>query len=106
MEKKPLYSIPCNRAYYEPKNMTRRELEDGFMDLVKRLTSFQEILRRSLYKPKLSTFILLKMNLSFRKDYQRMASTYWERRKASDEAMNSELTMRTRIEHSMQVEGL
>jgi radical SAM superfamily enzyme YgiQ (UPF0313 family) len=79
MKVKPLYSIPCNKAYYEPRNMTRAELEDGYMDLVKRLASYKEILRRVLHRPGRHTLTLLKLNLSFRMDYKRMAQDYAKR---------------------------
>ena len=73
---KPLYSIPCNHAYFEPKLMSRKELEDNFMQLSKRLRSFKEVFKRSFYKFNFISFILLKMNLEFRKDHQRMELHY------------------------------
>jgi bacteriochlorophyll C12 methyltransferase len=69
---KPLYSIPCNHTYFEPKLMTRKELEDSFMQLSKRLSSYKEIVKRSFYNINILSFFLLKMNLEFRKDHQRM----------------------------------
>lgn len=73
---KPLYSIPCNHAYFEPKLMSRKELEDSFMYLSKRLSSFKEIFKRAFYNFGILSFILLKMNLEFRKDHQRMEVLY------------------------------
>jgi len=73
---KPLYSIPCNHAYFEPKLMSRRELEDSFMNLSKRLSSIKEVYKRSFYNFNILSFILLKMNLEFRKDHQRMEVLY------------------------------
>jgi hypothetical protein len=72
----PLYSIPCNHAYFEPKLMSREELEDSFMRLSKRLSSFREIFRRSSHRFNLLSFNLLKMNFEFRKDHQRMEVLY------------------------------
>jgi radical SAM superfamily enzyme YgiQ (UPF0313 family) len=72
----PLYSIPCNHAYFEPKLMSRKEFEDSFMDLSKRLSSFREIFRRSFHKFNLLSLNILKMNLEFRKDHQRMELLY------------------------------
>ncbi len=69
---KPLYSIPCNHTYFEPKLMTRKELEDSFMQLSKRLSSYKEIVKRSFHNFNLLSFFILKMNLEFRKDHQRM----------------------------------
>ena len=71
-QKKPLYSIPNNRAYFYPKSISRVELEGQFMALARRLTSFREIMRRSFYKLDLNSFLILKMNLSLRNDRLRM----------------------------------
>jgi radical SAM superfamily enzyme YgiQ (UPF0313 family) len=72
----PLYSIPNNRVYFEPKNISRRELSEGFMKLSRRLSTVTEVLRRSLYKPDLLSLQVLKMNLSFRRDCQRLEKNY------------------------------
>lgn len=73
---KPLYSIPCNHAYFEPKLLSRKELEDNFMRLSKRLSSFREVFRRSFSKLDFLSFIFLKMNLEFRKDHKRLELNY------------------------------
>ena len=72
----PLYSIPCNHAYFEPKLMSRKELEDSFMNLSERLSSFKNVFKRAFYNFNILSFILLKMNLEFRKDHQRMEVLY------------------------------
>ena len=73
---RPLYSIPCNHAYFEPKLMSRKEFEDNFMKLSKRLSTFREVLRRSFYRMDLLSFNILKMNIAFRKDHKRMEVLY------------------------------
>ncbi|MBG7631584.1 MAG: radical SAM protein [Bacteroidetes bacterium] len=72
----PLYSIPCNHAYFDPKLMSRKEIEDNFMKLSKKLSTFKEIFRRSFYRFNVLSFIFLKMNLEFRRDHQRMELHY------------------------------
>jgi radical SAM superfamily enzyme YgiQ (UPF0313 family) len=72
----PLYSIPCNHAYFEPKLMSREQLEDGFMRLSKRLSSLKEVWRRSFTKFDFLSFIFLKMNMEFRKDHKRLELLY------------------------------
>jgi radical SAM superfamily enzyme YgiQ (UPF0313 family) len=72
----PLYSIPCNHAYFEPRLMTRDELQDNFMRLSKRLSSFKEVWRRSFSKIDKLSLIFLKMNLEFRKDHKRLELLY------------------------------
>lgn len=72
----PLYSIPCNHAYFEPKLMTRKELEDNFMMLSKQLSTLSEVFRRSFNKLDLLSIIFLKMNMEFRKDHKRMELLY------------------------------
>ncbi|WP_242118855.1 B12-binding domain-containing radical SAM protein [Aestuariivivens sediminicola] len=68
----PLYSIPCNHAYFEPKLISREELESNFMTLSKRLSSLKEVWRRSFSKIDALSLIFLKMNLEFRKDHKRL----------------------------------
>lgn len=72
----PLYSIPCNHAYFEPKLMTRKELENSFMRLSKRLSSLKEVWRRSFSKMDVLSLIFLKMNMEFRKDHKRLELLY------------------------------
>ena len=72
----PLYSIPCNHAYFEPKLMSRKEMEDSFMKLSKRLSSFREVFRRSFSKVDILSLIFLKMNMEFRKDHKRLELLY------------------------------
>lgn len=71
IKKDPLYGMPNNRIYFTPKNMSRDELDKGFLDLSRRLTSYKEILRRSL-KPELAAATIFKMNLDLRKDRLKM----------------------------------
>ncbi len=60
--------------------MTVNELENGLMDLRRRLSSVHEIVRRSiLWDPTVSSF-LLSMNLQFRHQSQCMAAALKEAR--------------------------
>jgi radical SAM superfamily enzyme YgiQ (UPF0313 family) len=66
-------NIACNSSFtlcfYQPKNMTPDEVEEGFIDLLGRLSGYHRLLRRSLSKDLLLTMFLLAMNWSFRKEY-------------------------------------
>jgi radical SAM superfamily enzyme YgiQ (UPF0313 family) len=73
MKNSPLYSIPCNRCYFTPKNISREDLELGYMKLFRKLTTYSEILKRSI-KPNLYMFKLLMLNLELRKERIRMES--------------------------------
>jgi len=66
----PIHSLPCSKSYFTPKNMSRFELEKGFMELSKKLTTYKEIFRRSL-KPNLNTLVLLGLNFNFRREYMK-----------------------------------
>jgi hypothetical protein len=44
------YNSSFNLCFYVPKNMTQREVEDGFMDLLRRLAGYTEILGAQLAK--------------------------------------------------------
>jgi radical SAM superfamily enzyme YgiQ (UPF0313 family) len=63
------YNSSFTLCFYQPKNMTPDEVEEGFIDLLGRLSGYPRILRRSLSKDPLLTMFLLLMNWSFRKEY-------------------------------------
>lgn len=63
---KPIYSVPCNRCYFTPQKMTKTEVEQGFMELFRKLTSLREIFMRSL-KPNPDMFKLLYLNFNQRR---------------------------------------
>jgi radical SAM superfamily enzyme YgiQ (UPF0313 family) len=56
-------------CFYIPKNMTPKQVEDGFIDMLRRLSGFYQILRRSLNKSITLTLFLIYMNWQFRKEY-------------------------------------
>lgn len=66
VEEDIVFSIPCNRCHFIPKSAPAAELEQGFMDLYRKLTSFPQILKRSLVPNMFDTFYLLIMNLNMR----------------------------------------
>lgn len=49
--------------------MTPQQVEDGFIDLLRRLSGFYQIIRRSLSKSIPLTLFLLYMNWLFRKEF-------------------------------------
>jgi hypothetical protein len=68
-----LSSTVCSRCFYAPKRMSVREAEDGFLAMYGRLTTWREILRRSLGNgPRLSA-TLFAMNFAMRRDRLSMA---------------------------------
>jgi radical SAM superfamily enzyme YgiQ (UPF0313 family) len=56
-------------CFYIPKNMTPQQVEDGFIDLLRSLSGFYQIIRRSLSKSMSLTLFLLYMNWQFRKEF-------------------------------------
>jgi radical SAM superfamily enzyme YgiQ (UPF0313 family) len=74
LEKNPLYSVPCNRALFTPRMMSRKELEQGFLDLSRRLSTYREIIRRSRVTNPLEALQIFKMNLDLRKEHRKMES--------------------------------
>lgn len=63
------YNSSFTLCFYKPKNMTPDEVEEGFIDLLGRLSGYGDLLRRSLCRDIRLTGFLLAMNWSFRKEY-------------------------------------
>ncbi len=63
------YNSSFSLCFYRPKNMTPDEVEEGFIDLLGRLSGYHLLLRRSLSMDPGLTMFLLAMNWSFRKEY-------------------------------------
>jgi radical SAM superfamily enzyme YgiQ (UPF0313 family) len=63
------YNSSFNLCYYQPKNMTSTQVEDGFLELLKTLSGFYQIIRRSLSNSFTLTIFLLYMNWEFRREY-------------------------------------
>lgn len=63
------YNSSFNLCFYKPKNMTPKEVETGFIDLLRRLSSYFQILKRSKSKNIRLFLSLLYMNWLFRKEY-------------------------------------
>jgi hypothetical protein len=72
LENNPMYNVSCNRCFYIPKQMSAGEVEDGYLNLVRRLSSVGEILRRSAARNPLTAASLLVMNLDIRKKCRAM----------------------------------
>jgi uncharacterized radical SAM superfamily protein len=65
----PDYNASFNLCFYRPKNMTPIEVEEGFIELLGRLSSYWQVIRRSFSKDIPLTLFLLYMNYLFRKEY-------------------------------------
>lgn len=63
------YNSSFSLCFYIPRNMTTTEVEDGFLDLLRRLSGLRQIIRRSLSNDILLSLFLLYMNWLFRKEY-------------------------------------
>jgi len=63
------YNSSFNLCFYIPKNMTPQQVEEGFIDLLRRLSGFFQIIRRSFCSSIFLTLFLLYMNWSFRKEF-------------------------------------
>jgi radical SAM superfamily enzyme YgiQ (UPF0313 family) len=63
------YNSSFKVCYYTPKNMTTVQIEEGFIDLLKRLSGFYHLIKRSLSKSITLSMFLLYMNWLFRKEY-------------------------------------
>lgn len=66
------YNSSFNLCFYEPKNMTPTQVEEGFLDLLRRLSGIPQIIRRSLSADIPLSLFLLYMNWLFRKEYVRL----------------------------------
>ena len=63
------YNASFTLCFYQPKNMTPAEVEDGFIDLLGRLSGYRQIIRRSVSGDLPLTLFLLYSNWLFRKEY-------------------------------------
>jgi radical SAM superfamily enzyme YgiQ (UPF0313 family) len=69
LENNPAYNSSFNLCFYRPRNMTREEVEKGFVELLGRLSGYWQVLRRSVSRDLPLTLFLLYMNYLFRKEY-------------------------------------
>ncbi len=69
LKNNPAYNSSFNICFYTPRNLTPREVEEGFLDVLRRLSGWYQIIRRSVSKSFSLTLFLLYMNWLFRKEY-------------------------------------
>lgn len=69
LKNNPAYNSSFNLCFYIPKQMTAKQVEEGFIDLLRRLSGFYQVIRRSLNRDIPLTMFLLYMNWMFRKEY-------------------------------------
>jgi radical SAM superfamily enzyme YgiQ (UPF0313 family) len=73
------YNSSFNLCLYRPKNLTPEEAEEGFIELLGRLSGYRQIIRRSLSGDlKLSVFFLYS-NWLFRREYLRLKRLHAKR---------------------------
>lgn len=63
-----VHGMPCFRSYFHPSCMSKSELEKGFSELSGKLSSYKEIIRRSM-KFNLNMIMLLGLNINMRREY-------------------------------------
>jgi len=63
------YNASFTLCFYQPKHMTPAEVEDGFIDLLRRLSGYRQIIRRSVSGDLPLTLFLLYSNWLFRQEY-------------------------------------
>ena len=68
LKNNPAYNSSFNLCYYVPK-ISLQQVELGFIDLLKRLSGYYQVLRRSINRDFPLTLYLLYMNWMFRKEY-------------------------------------
>ncbi len=69
LKNNPAYNSSFNLCYYLPRNMTREEVELGFIEILEKLSGYFQILRRSITRSVSLSIYLLYMNMLFRKEY-------------------------------------
>ena len=67
-----LFSIPCSKCHFLPAMADPCEMEEGFLELYRRLTALPEIFRRSMTTHPFEMLMLLKMNLNMRYERKRL----------------------------------
>lgn len=84
------YNISCSSCFYRPARMMASELENGLLELRRRLGSVRETLWRSMVRdPGVATLLLL-MNIEFRRESRQMARI-WGRGKRDKAAVREVL---------------
>jgi len=84
------YNSSFNLCLYKPKNLTPVEAEEGFIELLGRLSGYGQIIRRSISSDlKLSVFFLYS-NWLFRREYLRLKQLHGKHHAAATVASNAE----------------
>jgi len=68
----PVYSVPCNNSYFQPKRLTKDTLENEFLKIYGKLFTIIQIIRRSLVFSPVYSIIFFRLNLELRKKYKAM----------------------------------
>jgi radical SAM superfamily enzyme YgiQ (UPF0313 family) len=72
LENNIAYNSSFNLCYYEPRNLTPTQVEEGFLELLGRLSGIRQIIRRSVSRDIPLSLFLLYMNWMFRREYLRL----------------------------------
>ena len=71
---KPLYSVPCYRCYFKPKNITPENLEKNYLELYRKVSRLPAMIKRCIVSNPADSVKFFLMNYCLRKEYQRMMS--------------------------------
>lgn len=67
LQQTPIYSTPTHRCLFQPKRMSPREAEMAFIELLRRVSSWPAIIRRSARLGPIQGPLVFRMNLSTRR---------------------------------------
>lgn len=69
---KPMYSVPCHKCYFEPKNFSPEELESKYLGLYRKVSRLPWMIKRSIVSNPADSLMYLMMNMGLRKEYRKM----------------------------------
>ena len=69
---KPLYSVPCHKCYFKPKNLSGEELENNYLELYRKVSRYPGMIKRSIVSNPAESLRYFIMNLGLRKEYNKM----------------------------------
>lgn len=68
----PLYSVPCFKCYFKPKNISPELLEKNYLELYRKVSRIPGMIKRSISISPADTIKFFLMNYALRKEYMKM----------------------------------
>lgn len=72
----PLYSIPCSKLFFQPKSMKESEVEEEYLNLYKKISSWSSIIRRTWQNGFTNALLMMLLNYDGRSKYKAMRKNY------------------------------